>query len=275
MNLWKWVSELDWGGFVPDLIVGLATGVAVGFVLVWFERRLVDQRRRVDDARWFGRLERVEGALTAPLPFTPASYRPDGDIIEHIERLCDGVGTIHPRVAEELPELAFIHPLLENLDALRLVADRLERATDAMLAQPLFTTEAGKKVIDSAEEHTATVRELVRSVSPDEPWAQIVPGAPWLSDLRNRMASNVDFAQEASHYRTILRQVDAFRTGFLNYRSALRWEGHKRTLERIKSPNWKQPSAREIERENQALKKLMEPVLAREMEQAYSTVPGC
>lgn len=274
VEFFRWVSELSWSGFIPDLIVGLATGVAVGLVLVAFERRLVDQRKQSDDGRWAARLERIEVALTSPIPFTSKSFRPDGDIVEHIERLCEDIASIHPKVAADLPELMFLSPLLEKLDALRLVADRLERAMEEMLTRPIPSADFERFLVRFASDFAPQLRDRVREVDLDTPWADLTPSEPSWNVVKVRMEGETTFRAEAAHYRSLLRQIEAFRSGFVGYRTGLRWEGHKRTMERIKAPNYKHPTPRQIDRENEVLRKLAEPTLHEMLERAYATVPG-
>lgn len=275
VEFFKWVSELGWDSFIPDLIVGLATGVAVGLVLVAFERRLVDQRKQADDGRWAGRLERIEAALTAPIPFTSKSFRPDGDIADRVERLCDGITSIHPKVAGSLPELMFLGPLLEQLDALRLVADRLERAMDEMLSRAMPSPTDARFLLKFGSDYALALRERVRTFKPEEPWADLAPAEAEWNVIKIRMASAPEFHQQAAQYRALLRQIEAFRSGFVGYRSRLRWEGHKRALARIKDPNYRRPRRRDIDRENAALRCVGQPILAELMEKAHATIHGC
>lgn len=275
MDVLKWFSELDWGGFVPDLIVGLATGVVVGLVLVGFERRLIDLRRKSEDEQqWGERLERIHGALLEPLPFTEASYRPFGDIVERVERMSQGAQSIHPKVTVNFPELAMLGPLLEKLDALPIAADRLERATEHMLRNPMFTKDEPHYVIDVVDVVPETVRSVVRFVNSEDPHAELISGPEWLQNLDLRMAMHADFREASVHYRSLLIQIEAFRSAFIDYRNARRAEVMRKNWESVRSARYRHPSNRQVHREYAASLRAVEPILKAELERAHSTVPG-
>lgn len=275
VDVLKWFSELEWGGFVPDLIVGLATGVAVGLVLVGFERRLVDVRRKSDDEqRWGERFERIHGALLEPLPFTSASYRPFGDIVERIERTSEGAQSIHPKVAANFPELAMLGPLLEKLDALPIAADRLERATENMLSSMMFTDGEPSYMLDVENVVPETVRSVVRLVHPEDPQAELISGPEWLRNLDLRMEMHIEFREAAVHYRSLLVQIEAFRSAFIDYRNARRAEVMRKNWASVRSARYRHPSNRQVQREYAASLKTVEPILEAELERAHSTVPG-
>jgi len=164
---------VDWSSFLPDLISAVVTGLVVGGVLVWFERRLTLQRKRSDDMAWHGRLDRIGAVLSSPLPMTSASYRPYGDILDRLELMCDGIDRIHPKVAAELPELDFLYPIIRDLDALRRSADEAERTTLHMLSKSIPAdkpSEGGWTIlVPTMTETISSVREVVQTASPEEP----------------------------------------------------------------------------------------------------------
>lgn len=269
----KWFSELDWAGFVPDLIVGLATGVVVGLVLVGFERRLADARHRAEDERWGERLEHVHTALSQPLPFTKRSYRPFGEVLEVIRGRTEGVEHMHPKVAKQFPELSLLIPLLEKLDALPLAADRLERATTDLLKQPMFDSDSG--YIDVQDIGAKTVRSVVQVVRPEDPGAELFLNSAFPHNLDKRMRLNSEFRESAAGYRYLVREIEAFRQALIEYRNARRAEVMRKVFASLREPNYRMPSPRQVKREYRATLATVAPVLERERDRAYSTVPGC
>lgn len=122
----------DWSTFVPDTIGAVMTGLAVGAVIVLYERNL-DQRREsrsITDAH-LRTVETMSQSFTKPFAYDPRTLQPDGTQIDRAAELLRAVPPGAPDVMT--PGFTMLRAMVDQHEILPSTAMDLEHALEAHL----------------------------------------------------------------------------------------------------------------------------------------------
>ncbi|AQY02049.1 hypothetical protein [Microbacterium foliorum] len=200
---------MNWDSFVPDLLVGGATGLVVGFVVLGYEKRDAKRTRSGAVTEAQARVvERARSLLQHPLVF---SHKGDPSLhvdSSQLERLQGIVRSVPAGVPDEhIPGYHWASRAIDSFESLESLADAL----DARLAD--YQSDGGP-VLRLGDFLGSNITRLSKSWPVPHDWTFVLPdGLP--ETFRAKIEDDVELRGNVDQYLRTRRLLEAHRRAFV------------------------------------------------------------
>lgn len=204
---------VDWSSFLPDLIVGVITGVLVGLALYIFEKsRHRAETRAQTLAGWSMVAPRIERIVWQPLLNDTTSYAELGPVLTRARDIADGYPLEYWQQALKRDDLARLLDLLSEYDSLQIVAEKVEGLLESAGYSKGIDAEIGSMVciVARAQTYADTDEQILAMFAPPNDFMlKFVPLALSLRD-------HAGYARAEQDYMGARIRTGEAQTKFLN-----------------------------------------------------------
>lgn len=140
-------AGVDWSGFLPDLIVGVVTGLIVGLAIYIFERsRRNAEAYSLTLAGWLMVAPRIERIVWQPVTTDTSNYMELGPVVGRVQDMADGYPLEHWQQTLKRSDLQALLDLLSEYDTLHVTAELAERMLETACYLRGIDSEIGQMV---------------------------------------------------------------------------------------------------------------------------------